>query len=100
MLVVFFAVVAVIHQQQLFVPLIQWVLALPADQQPGMLFIANGLLSAISDNVFVASVYITEIKAALLKHRVLFLRHQNIAPMAAMASKAPREWVPMAAART
>ncbi|WP_409297970.1 sodium/proton antiporter NhaB [Pseudomonas sp. KCJK8993] len=66
LLVVFFAVVAVIHQQQLFTPLIQWVLALPADRQPGMLFIANGLLSAISDNVFVATIYITEVKQAFL----------------------------------
>jgi NhaB family Na+:H+ antiporter len=66
LLVVFFAVVAVIHQQQLFTPLIQWVLALPADQQPGMLFIANGLLSAISDNVFVATIYITEVKQAFI----------------------------------
>lgn len=66
LLVVFFAVVAVIHDQQLFTPLIQAVLALPAHQQPGMLFIANGLLSAISDNVFVATIYITEIKQAFL----------------------------------
>jgi NhaB family Na+:H+ antiporter len=29
------------------------------------MYAANGLLSAISDNVFVATVYITEIKAAL-----------------------------------
>lgn len=66
LLVVFFAVVAVIHDQQLFTPLIQAVLALPAEQQPGMLFIANGVLSAISDNVFVATIYITEIKQAFL----------------------------------
>ncbi|MEK1940777.1 MAG: sodium/proton antiporter NhaB [Pseudomonas sp.] len=62
LLVVFFAVVAVIHEQQLFTPIIQAVLALPAEQQPTMLFIANGLLSAISDNVFVATIYITEVK--------------------------------------
>ncbi|MEK1907129.1 MAG: sodium/proton antiporter NhaB [Pseudomonas sp.] len=66
LLVVFFAVVAVIHDQQLFTPLIQAVLSLPSDQQPGMLFIANGLLSAISDNVFVATIYITEVKQAFL----------------------------------
>lgn len=66
LLVVFFAVVAVIHDQQLFTPLIQWVLAIPTEQQPGMLFIANGLLSAISDNVFVATIYITEVKQAFL----------------------------------
>ncbi|MEN5038173.1 sodium/proton antiporter NhaB [Pseudomonas sp. TWI929] len=66
LLVVFFAVVAVIHQQQLFSPLIAWVLTLPAEQQPGMLYLANGLLSAISDNVFVATIYITEVKQAFL----------------------------------
>ncbi|MGE8467566.1 MAG: sodium/proton antiporter NhaB [Pseudomonas putida] len=66
LLVVFFAVVAVIHQQQLFSPLIAWVLALPAEQQPGMLYLANGVLSAISDNVFVATIYITEVKQAFL----------------------------------
>lgn len=66
LLVVFFAVVAVIHQQQLFSPLISWVLTLPTEQQPGMLYLANGLLSAISDNVFVATIYITEVKQAFL----------------------------------
>ncbi|MFF7110175.1 sodium/proton antiporter NhaB [Pseudomonas sichuanensis] len=66
LLVVFFAVVAVIHQQQLFNPLIAWVLALPTEQQPGMLYLANGLLSAISDNVFVATIYITEVKQAFV----------------------------------
>ena len=33
--------------------------------QPGVFFLANGLLSAISDNVFVATVYINEVKMAL-----------------------------------
>ncbi|WP_068826093.1 sodium/proton antiporter NhaB [Pseudomonas sp. BMS12] len=66
LLVVFFAVVAVIHEQHLFSPIIEAVLAMPSEQQPGMLFIANGLLSAISDNVFVATIYITEVKQAFL----------------------------------
>ncbi|MBB5321659.1 sodium/proton antiporter NhaB [Marinobacter oulmenensis] len=65
LLVVFFAVVAVIHEQHLFKPIIDHVLALPEGQQPGMFFIANGLLSMISDNVFVATVYISEVKQAL-----------------------------------
>ncbi len=65
LLVVFFAVVAVIHDQHLFTPITQWVLSLEPTQQPGMLFIANGLLSMISDNVFVATVYINEVKASL-----------------------------------
>ena len=65
LLVVFFAVVAVIHEQHLFSPVITWVLAMDPASQPGVFFLANGLLSAISDNVFVATVYINEVKAAL-----------------------------------
>ena len=64
LLVVFFAVVAVIQEQGLFAPVIGWVLGLPIEQQPSMLFVANGLLSAISDNVFVATIYITEVEKA------------------------------------
>ncbi len=66
LLVVFFAIVAVIHEQHLFSPVIHWGLSLPQEQQPGMFFIANGLLSMISDNVFVATVYISEVQKALL----------------------------------
>ena len=65
LLVVFFAIVAVIHEQHLFSPVIEWVLAMEPASQPGVFFLANGLLSAISDNVFVATVYINEVKMAL-----------------------------------
>jgi NhaB family Na+:H+ antiporter len=65
LLVVFFGVVAVIHDQHLFQPVVDWVLTLPARLQPAMFFVANGILSAISDNVFVATVYISEVAAAL-----------------------------------
>ena len=65
LLLVFFAIVAVIHEQHLFNPVINYVLAMDESVQPGMFFIANGVLSAISDNVFVATVYINEVKQAL-----------------------------------
>jgi NhaB family Na+:H+ antiporter len=65
LLVVFFAIVAVIHEQHLFTPVIDAVLAMSDEVRPAMFFLANGLLSAISDNVFVATVYISEIDAAL-----------------------------------
>ena len=65
LLVVFFAIVAVIHEQHLFTPVIDWVLQLDAAIRPAMFFVANGVLSMISDNVFVATVYINEVKAAL-----------------------------------
>lgn len=65
LLVVFFAIVAVIHDQHLFTPVIDAVLAMDADIRPAMFFVANGVLSMISDNVFVATVYINEVKNAL-----------------------------------
>ena len=64
LLVVFFAIVAVIHEQHLFTPVINQVLAMDRDLQPIMFFIANGVLSMISDNVFVATVYINEVATA------------------------------------
>ena len=65
LLVVFFAIVAVIHDQHLFTPVINAVLAMESDVRPAMFFLANGILSMISDNVFVATVYINEVKDAL-----------------------------------
>ena len=65
LLVVFFAVVAVIHDQYLFKPVIDYVFLQAVELQAPLFFIANGILSMISDNVFVATIYINEIKAAL-----------------------------------
>ena len=67
LLVVFFIIVAQIHDQHLFEPVIGGVLSLEGRAQAAMLYIATGVLSAISDNVFVATIYITEIKAAFLQ---------------------------------
>ena len=66
LLVVFFAIVAVIHEQQLFHPLLAWVLSREGRGQVVAMYLANGLLSAISDNVFVATIYITEVKQAFV----------------------------------
>jgi len=65
LLTVFFAVVAVIVDQQLFAPIIRYVLQAEPDAQLTLFYLFNGLLSAISDNVFVGSVYINEAKTAL-----------------------------------
>ena len=45
--------------------MIDAVLHMEASVRPAMFFVANGVLSMISDNVFVATVYISEVKAAL-----------------------------------
>lgn len=62
LLVVFFSIVAVIHEQHLFVPIIDYVLSLKGQMQLLAYYIANGVLSAISDNVFVATVYVSQTK--------------------------------------
>jgi NhaB family Na+:H+ antiporter len=64
LLVTFFAIVAVIQTQSLFQPVIQWVLSFDGEQQLPLMYAANGMLSAISDNVFVATVYIKDLQAA------------------------------------
>lgn len=61
LLVVFFAIVAVIDHQKLFTPVIQWVMTYDGKLQEALFYLANGVLSMISDNVFVATVYIGEV---------------------------------------
>lgn len=64
LLVVFFGIVAVIHDQHLFTPVVEAVLTLEGTTQSAAFYLANGALSAISDNVFVATVYIGEVYQA------------------------------------
>ncbi len=62
LLVVFFAIVAVIDNQGLFSPVIDWVMTYDGKTQQALFYMANGALSMISDNVFVATVYIGEVE--------------------------------------
>ncbi len=61
LIVVFFVIVAMIHDQHLFEPIIDYAFSLSATDQPKFFYVASGLLSMISDNVFVATVFIGEI---------------------------------------
>jgi len=62
LLVVFFAIVGVIHDQHLFAPVMDYVLGFEGQMQLVAYYVANGVLSMISDNVFVATVYVSETK--------------------------------------
>lgn len=64
LLVVFFAVVAVIHDQHLLGPIFGAVLALPREMQPSALYVVNGILSLATENVFIATVFINEVSEA------------------------------------
>ncbi|BBO27221.1 Na(+)/H(+) antiporter NhaB [Alteromonas sp. I4] len=70
LLCVFFGVVAVIIDQGLFAPVIHWVLSFEGKTQLVMFYLANGVLSMVSDNVFVGSVYITEVTTALQQGQI------------------------------
>ena len=59
-----------IHDLELFKPVIERVLAMDLDMQPQAFFLANGILAAISDNVFVATVYINEVHLAFEQGRI------------------------------
>ncbi len=61
-LAVFFGIVAMIHSQHLFAPVSEWVLGFEGKQRLLAYYFATGALSAISDNVFVASLFITDTK--------------------------------------
>jgi NhaB family Na+:H+ antiporter len=70
LLVVFFAIVAVIAEQGLFSPVINWVMEYDGKTQEALFFAANGLLSMISDNVFVATIYISEVQQLFLNGEI------------------------------
>jgi len=65
LLVVFYVIVAMIETQHMFAPVMNWVLQMEGQQQVFMVFLTNGLLSAISDNVFVATIYMDQITPLL-----------------------------------
>ena len=79
LLAVFFAIVSVIHDQHLFSPVIDYVLSQDPSSQPSLFFVANGFLSAISDNVFVATIYINEVKSAFDSGVITETQFNNLA---------------------
>lgn len=66
LLVVFFGIVGMIHSLHLFKPISDWALSFEGQSQLNAFFIASAVLSAISDNVFVATIYISEAQQAFV----------------------------------
>lgn len=79
LLCVFFVIVAMIHDLHLFTPVVEYVLLLDEAYQPTAFYVANGILSMISDNVFVATVYINEVKEAFDSGRITRDQYENLA---------------------
>jgi NhaB family Na+:H+ antiporter len=68
-----------IHDLHLFKPIIQYVLEQDKSVQPALFYGANGILSMISDNVFVATVYINEVQAAFDAGTINRVQYENLA---------------------
>ena len=64
LIVVFFAILGVVHSQHLVTPLAEWVFTFSGSSQHMALYILNGTLSFVSDNVFIATVFISEVENA------------------------------------
>jgi NhaB family Na+:H+ antiporter len=79
LLVVFFAIVAVIHDQHLFTPVTDAVLQMSGPMQLSSYYLANGVLSMISDNVFVATVYMTQTAEAFASGRISRAQFEGLA---------------------
>lgn len=79
LLTVFFSVVAVIVDQKLFTPFIQFVLSSDPSSQLSLFYLFNGLLSAVSDNVFVGTVYINEAMTAMKAGLVFYTQYEYLA---------------------
>ena len=79
LLVVFFAIVAMISEQGLFRPVVAFALDRDARGQLVAIFLANGSLSMVSDNVFVATVFINEVTAAYGRGEVDALQYEKLA---------------------
>ena len=54
---VFFAIVAVIQEQHLLGPKFDSLRALPRELQPSAVYAVNGVLSSVTENVFIATVF-------------------------------------------
>ena len=61
LLVVFFAIIAIIDAQHLFDGITFLIFSLGEASRPALVFGVTGILSMISDNVFIAAIYIGEI---------------------------------------
>lgn len=89
LIVIFFAILAVVHDQHLIMPIIQWVLSFEGQTQLIFLYIVNGLLSMVSDSVFVASVFLSEMDNAYKAGAFSAEWYQNIAVVINMGTNIP-----------
>lgn len=64
LIILFFAVISMVESLELFKPIIHWAFTFSNKIQLLAFYIANSILSMVSDNVFVAGIYINEVNQA------------------------------------
>jgi NhaB family Na+:H+ antiporter len=89
LIVIFFAILAVVHDQHLVTPIIEWVLSFEGQMQLLVLYIVNGVLSMVSDSVFVASVFLSEMDNAYKAGSFSQDWYQNVATVINMGTNIP-----------
>jgi Na+/H+ antiporter len=89
LIVIFFAILAVVHEQHLLAPVIRWVLSFEGQAQLLALYLVNGALSMISDSVFVAAVFIAELDKAYKAGAFSLDWYQKLATVINMGTNIP-----------
>lgn len=79
LLVVFFAMVSIINDQNLFTPVLDTILQVDSHLRPTLFYIANGVLSAVSDNVFVATTYMEQLGQLVASGKVSVAESEKLA---------------------
>ena len=89
LIVVFFAILGVVHEQHLIAPLAKWVFTFSGKAQLLALYFTNGMLSLVSDNVFVATVFINAVEEAHTNGTISPEDYQKLAVVVNMGTNIP-----------
>ena len=89
LLVVFFVIICVVVDQSLFKPVFKKAMSYDGNNMYSMFYLFNGLLSVVSDNVFVGAVYVNEAKRALDANLITVGEFNNIAVMINVGTNIP-----------
>jgi len=89
LIVIFFAILGVVHDQHLVTPAIDWVLTFEGRTQLIALYLVNGIISMTSDSVFVASIFISEMENAYKAGSFPLEWYENLAVVVNMGTNIP-----------
>lgn len=94
LIAIFFAVLAVVQDQSLMKPLIGWVFNFSGKIQLLALYFINGMLSLVSDNVFIASIFINGMEEAYKEGLFSYEWYEKLAVVVNMGTNIPAMGTP------